>query len=127
MRGGGRSGDAGGSYRSRLVAERTVAPCRDYAARRARRFAGLRETTMRLLASLALATLAAPLAAQAVPDVTRTYRVQQTVTLSDVPAGSKSVAWWIAIPDDDPCQQLLDLTVASAPGPWRIVREPDHG
>lgn len=82
---------------------------------------------MRLLAALALVSFTASLAAQAVPEVTRTYRVQQTVTLGDVPAGARSVSWWIAIPDDDPCQQVLDLTVASAPGDWRIVREPDHG
>ncbi len=57
----------------------------------------------------------------------RTYRVQQSVTLSDVPAGTKLVKCWIAIPDDDRFQEVLDFSVPSAPGEWRIVGEPDRG
>lgn len=68
-----------------------------------------------------------PLARAAVEPVTRTYRVQQNVKLTEIPAGTKSVKWWIAIPQDDRFQQVLDLNVVSTPGTWRIVREPDHG
>jgi Transglutaminase-like superfamily len=57
----------------------------------------------------------------------RTYRVQQSVTLSDIPAGAKLVKCWIAIPDDDRFQDVLDFAVTSAPGEWRIVGEPDRG
>ena len=87
------------------------------------------EKTMKPLSvSLVLASALAPAArSQAVPEVTRTYKVEQTVTLADVPAGAKLVKWWIAIPDDNRDQDVLDLSVASAPGEWRIVREPDHG
>ncbi len=59
--------------------------------------------------------------------VERTYRVQQSVTLSDIPAGARTVKWWIAIPDDDRHQDVLDFSVSSAPGDWRIVSEPDRG
>ena len=79
------------------------------------------------LTSLLLAALATPLAAAtAVPDTTTTYRVRQTVKLTEIPAGAKQVKWWISIPDDDRHQDVLDLTVASAPGAWRIVTEPDR-
>jgi transglutaminase-like putative cysteine protease len=54
------------------------------------------------------------------------YDVQQTVTLTGIPAGSRNVKWWISIPGDDSNQQVLDFT-ASVPGKWSIVREPDHG
>jgi len=57
----------------------------------------------------------------------RTYRVQQNVTLSEIPAGTKLVKCWIAIPDDDRFQEVLDFSVPSAPGEWRIVTEPEHG
>ena len=59
--------------------------------------------------------------------VTRTYRVQQNVTLSDIPLGAKSVKWRISIPDDDRYQEVLDFSVASVPGSWRVVTEPDRG
>ncbi len=84
---------------------------------------------MKLPALLTFAALAATagLHAGEFPETTRTYRVQQTVTLSDIPAGAKSVKWWIAIPDDERFQEVLDFGVISAPGPWKIVTEPDHG
>jgi hypothetical protein len=59
--------------------------------------------------------------------VTRTYQVQQNVTLSEIPSGAKNVKWWISIPDADRYQDVLDFSVVSAPGPWRIVTEPKHG
>ncbi|MCR6654247.1 MAG: transglutaminase domain-containing protein [Opitutus sp.] len=84
----------------------------------------------RLLSLSAL--LIAPLAfttvrAAATEDVTRTYRVQQAVSLTDIPADAKNVKWWVAIPQDDRFQRVLDLAVVSSPGKWSIVREPDHG
>ena len=90
----------------------------------------LRPLTLRLLLPLAslLSLAAAPARAFAKPaDVTTTYRVQQTVKLSDIPADAKSVKWWIAIPDDERFQEVLDFSVTSAPGSWKIVTEPDRG
>lgn len=82
---------------------------------------------MKLPLLLAALTLAPHLRADFPDETTRTYRVQQTVTLSGIPTGAQSIKWWIAIPDDERFQEVLDLAVTSAPGPWRIVTEPDHG
>jgi hypothetical protein len=79
------------------------------------------------LALIALCAAARVCADVSPESATRTYRVQQNVTLSDIPAGAKSVKWWISIPQDDRFQDVLDLTVVSAPGQWSVVREPDHG
>jgi len=79
------------------------------------------------LIPLLAATLAATLAnASTVPETTTTYRVRQTAKLTEIPAGAKQVKWWIAIPDDERHQDVLDLTVTSAPGTWSIVTEPDR-
>jgi len=56
-----------------------------------------------------------------------TYTVKQTVSLTEVPPGTRLVKWWIAIPDDERNQDLLDIAVTSAPGPWKVVGEPDRG
>lgn len=77
--------------------------------------------------ALAGAEDAAPPAPRAPDLATRTYRVEQSVTLSDVAPGARQVRWWIAIPDADREQELLDLAVTSAPGRWRIEREAEHG
>ena len=82
---------------------------------------------VRPLVVLAALCLAAGARAGSPTDVSRTYRIRQTVTLSGIPAGAKSVRWWIAIPGDDRYQDVLDIAVVSAPGSWQIVREPDHG
>lgn len=58
---------------------------------------------------------------------TRTYRVQQTVKLSDIPAGAKSVRWWISIPDNDRHQDVLDFSFVTVPGTWRVERDADRG
>lgn len=71
---------------------------------------------------LAAATLVTGLLA-----TTTTYRVEQTVTLSDIPAGAKHVKFWVSIPDNERYQDLLDFNVVSAPGKWSVVREPDRG
>jgi transglutaminase-like putative cysteine protease len=71
--------------------------------------------------------LAATLMGGSPPEsVARTYHVQQAVTLSGIPAGSRTVKWWIAVPSDDRFQDILDFSV-SVPGTWRFVKEPDHG
>lgn len=56
-----------------------------------------------------------------------TYRVEQTVTLSGIPEGAQKVKWWIAIPDDERFQEVLDFSVESVPGKWEVARELDHG
>ena len=84
----------------------------------------------RLLSALALpaALFAAPfLRADTPAELTRTYRVQQTVTLTGIPLGAKHVKWWLSIPNDDRFQDVLDFAVLSAPGEWHTVREPDRG
>lgn len=58
---------------------------------------------------------------------TRVYRVRQTAKLDQIPEGAKSIRWWVAIPEDERFQDVLDLTVVSAPGPWRLEREPARG
>jgi transglutaminase-like putative cysteine protease len=82
------------------------------------------KTPVALLASLLLGLA---LRAEPVPEKTTTYRVEQNVTLSGIPAGTKHVKFWISIPDNERYQDLLDFDVVSAPGPWRVVREPDRG
>jgi transglutaminase-like putative cysteine protease len=79
------------------------------------------------LALAACCVLSSSVVQAGVAPVTTTYRVQQNVTLSEIPAGTKTVKWWIAIPDDDRFQEVLDFKVVSAPGQWSTVREPDHG
>ena len=78
-------------------------------------------------ASVLLATLSLGLALRAEPEKTVTYRVEQNVTLTDIPAGAKHVKFWISIPDNERYQDVLDFGVVSAPGRWSVVREPDRG
>lgn len=59
--------------------------------------------------------------------VTRTYRVEQSATLSGIPIGAKTVRFWISIPDNERYQEVLDFQVVSTPGQWSVVREPDRG
>ena len=55
-----------------------------------------------------------------------TYRVQQVVTLAEIPEGSKQVRLWVSIPGDEANQKLLDLQVVSCPGEWSINTDEDH-
>jgi hypothetical protein len=80
--------------------------------------------TTPLLASLALGLA---LHAEPAPETTVTYRVEQNATLSDIPAGAKKVKFWVSIPDNERYQDVLDFKVASVPGQWSVVREPDRG
>ncbi len=58
---------------------------------------------------------------------TRTYAIEQTVTLSEIPAGTRQVRWWVSIPDNERHQDVLNVTVVDAPGNWRIERDADRG
>jgi transglutaminase-like putative cysteine protease len=61
------------------------------------------------------------------PPTSRVYDVQQSVTINEIPKTAKKLAMWISIPDDAAAQRLLDLSVQSAPGKWKIVRDRDRG
>lgn len=81
----------------------------------------------RLLYAFLLAATPLLLRAQsaaALPE--RTYHIQQTVTLSNIDPGAKVIKWWIAIPNDDPHQEVLDFS-GTIPGNWSVVRDPAHG
>jgi transglutaminase-like putative cysteine protease len=83
-------------------------------------------TSALLLAALAIVNVPV-LFAQTSPEPTSTtYQVEQTVTLSGIPAGAHTVKWWISIPGADSNQEVLDLA-ATIPGNWSIVTEPDRG
>jgi transglutaminase-like putative cysteine protease len=83
---------------------------------------------LRLLATAVLLATVSNAQAQTAPaQQTRTYRVRQTVSLAEVPDGAKKLRWWIAIPSDDRAQEVLDMTVVSAPGTWSVQREAEHG
>jgi len=77
-------------------------------------------------ALLAVKFSPALVAADLPPDHVTTYRVRQTTKLAEIPPDAKVVKWWVAIPDDNPDQSVLDLAVVSAPGSWQFVTEPDR-
>ncbi|HEY4988758.1 MAG TPA: hypothetical protein VII09_03075, partial [Opitutaceae bacterium] len=83
-------------------------------------------TSTLLLAALAFESASALAAQTPQEPIAVTYQVQQTVTLSDIPAGARTVKLWISVPSDDSNQQVLDFA-ASVPGNWSIVTEPDRG
>jgi len=58
---------------------------------------------------------------------TRVYHVRQTVVLDGISKEAGQVRWWISIPDNERYQDLLDISVVSAPGEWRIERDQDRG
>lgn len=89
----------------------------------------MRISPSRLFALFGLcATVTIVTAAPAAPDpVTATYQIQQTVTLSGIPAGARTVKWWVAIPEDDRNQEVLDFNAVSSPGKWSIVRDSSRG
>ena len=73
---------------------------------------------------------AAP-AAAAIPPATAdpskerpvTYKVHQIVHLDDIKPDAKTVRMWVAIPDDELNQKLLDFNVKSSPGKWSVVHD----
>jgi transglutaminase-like putative cysteine protease len=84
------------------------------------------KTSIALFAALAIESTSILTAQTAQEPSIATYQVRQTVTLSDIPAGARTVKWWISIPGDDSNQAVLDLAGA-IPGKWTIVRDPDRG
>lgn len=81
----------------------------------------------RFALSFVAAAFAASLVGAGPLPVETTYRVQQSVTVSDIPAGAHLVKCWISIPDNERYQDLLDFGVVAAPGPWSVVRDADRG
>lgn len=79
--------------------------------------------------SFALGLLLSPSSPIDTPTIgeTRVYRVQQTVVLSDVPSDARMVRWWVAIPDNERFQEVLDFSVVDVPGTWRIERDAERG
>lgn len=55
---------------------------------------------------------------------TRVYRIRQTVTLADVPAGAHEVRMWVPVPADGAWQHVLDRRVVEAPAGWRLEKQP---
>jgi len=86
---------------------------------------GILETTVAPLL-LSLSTLSVAPGSDTGPGAVN-YRVRQTTRLDQVREGTDKVAWWISIPGDAAAQRLLDFEVVSAPGPWRVVTEPERG
>ena len=64
---------------------------------------------------------AAPAASEA------TYRIHHTLTLKDLPAGTKKVRVWFWLPQEDESQKVLDFTVAQAPSGFRTEVDPATG
>lgn len=77
-----------------------------------------------LLVAFAPATV---IANDTAAQLSRTYRVRQTVTLREIPKRSKVVDLWVAIPDDDRYQQVLDMSIDAVSSDWRITREAENG
>lgn len=63
------------------------------------------------------------------PEITesRLVNLTQTVTLHDIPAGTKNVRLWMPLPSDTAWQRVVDCQVvfapAPAPGTWKIVKQ----
>src|SRR4051812_25423297 len=51
-----------------------------------------------------------------------TYNIHHALTVKAIPSGTKRVRVWFWIPQEDPYQRVLDLTVAQAPDGYQIVR-----
>jgi transglutaminase-like putative cysteine protease len=56
-----------------------------------------------------------------------TYQIDHQLTVSGIPDGAAHVRVWFWLPDDDPCQRVLDLAVTDAPSGYRITRDPAYG
>lgn len=51
------------------------------------------------------------------------YRLRQTVRLSDVPAGSQHARLWVPVPSDTAWQRVVDLRVVDAPTGWKLEQQ----
>ena len=80
---------------------------------------------MRVLTGLAIVAAAGAWAAPLTIDPdrveSRTVNLTQTVTLHDIPKGTKLVKMWVPVPSDTTWQRVLDLKVDSAPGNWKFI------
>ncbi len=56
-----------------------------------------------------------------------TFTVRQTYTVTNVPAGSKTVRGWFWMPEDRPQQKVLEFRIVEAPESARITRDPRYG
>jgi transglutaminase-like putative cysteine protease len=63
----------------------------------------------------------APLAARITE--TRTYRIWQTVSVTDVPANKRETRMWVPVPADGPWQHVLERRVLEAPGAWKLAHQ----
>ena len=78
----------------------------------------------------AAALLPAPRTAAQAPAPTApeaTYRIHHTLTVRDIPAGTKKVRLWFWLPQEDEAQKVLDFTVAQAPAGFRTEVDPATG
>lgn len=73
------------------------------------------------------AALLAVVTARGADPEAATYRVQHSLTVNKIPAGSKQVRIWFWLPDDDEFQKVLNLDVKSAPGGYQLVRDAGYG
>jgi hypothetical protein len=71
-------------------------------------------------AAVAVGHAQPPKTPRIVTDRVTNYKVRQVVKLDDIKPGSKSIRMWVAIPDDEKNQSVLDLDVVSA------ARQMDH-
>jgi hypothetical protein len=56
-----------------------------------------------------------------------TFTVRQTYTVTNLPAGAKSVRGWFWMPEDRPQQRVLEFGIVEAPESTRITRDPRYG
>ncbi|HRP61665.1 MAG TPA: transglutaminase-like domain-containing protein [Phycisphaerales bacterium] len=78
-----------------------------------------------LAAALSCSIPCAALAADSPVVENRSIELTQTVTLHDVPEGTKQIRLWVPVPTDSHWQRVTELEVVSAPGEWRLMRQPE--
>jgi transglutaminase-like putative cysteine protease len=89
---------------------------------------GLRENSMRSLACCLFVAAIAPVSfVRAADSPTAIYRVQHSLTVNKIPAGSHQVRVWFWLPDDDEYQKVLNLEVKAAPAGYLLVRDSNYG
>jgi len=58
--------------------------------------------------------------------IENTFKVKNSVTVTDIPAGSKRVRIWLAYPQTDANQTISDFRVTKADGPFTIKKETEN-
>lgn len=56
-----------------------------------------------------------------------TYSVHHSLTIKEIPAGTRKVRVWFWLPQEDEYQRVLDLVVTQAPAGYRITQAADGG